>query len=142
MQCMYEDCCSMLRSLIILLCIPIELMVKFPPWSKRNYNNTSTYITVFGLPLVEQDSDGKVTTLSILTTTYRTPNPPLDDLPIPPLGFHILIEAGAKQRIQQSSRASTRTPEFKRSPTFDQQPYSVLEVPKLPSRNQHASPGR
>jgi hypothetical protein len=76
---MYEDCCSMLRSFacLILLCIPIELMVKFPPWSKRNYNNLHLYHTVFGLPLVEQDSDSEVTTLSILTTTYRTPNPPM-----------------------------------------------------------------
>jgi hypothetical protein len=63
-------------------------MVKFPPWSKRNYNNTSTYITVFGLPLVEQDSDSEsdntVHSDDDLQDAQSTP----DDLPIPPLGFH------------------------------------------------------
>jgi hypothetical protein len=120
MQCMYEDCCSMLRSfacLIILLCIPIELMVKFPPWSKRNYN-TSTYITVFGLPLVEQDSDSESDNtvhsdddLQDAQSTHWRPPDPTTRLPHP-----ILIEAGAKQRIQQVQQKPVQElPSSKRS---------------------------
>jgi hypothetical protein len=124
MQCMYEDCCSMLRSFacIILLCIPIELMVKFPPWSKRNYNNTSTYITVFGLPLVEQDSDGESDNtvhsdddLQDAQSTHLTTS----------RSHHSASTPNSNRSRSQTAdptspaEASTRTPEFQeKSPTF------------------------